>query len=137
MTPAAVSEQLQAVFGAAPALLAQGVPCAMRVGEGQGEVLELRYVADPPALCAALPLGPLDRSDPITPVLKLLRTDLSLSHAGAPHCALAPDHQKVYLCWTLLLEQADAGVLGDRLQRLVTAAPQMRAALLSEHVLQA
>lgn len=137
MTPAAVSEQLQAVFGAAPALLAQGVPCAMRVGDGQGEVLELRYVADPPALCAAMPLGTLDRSDPITPVLKLLRTDLSLSHAGAPHCALAPDHQQVYLCWTLLLEQTDASVLGDRLQRLVTAASQMRAALVTEHVLQA
>ncbi len=135
MTPAAVAEQLQAVFGAIPSLLAQGVPCAMRVGED--EVLELRYVADPPALCAALPLGSLDRNDPITPVLKLLRTDLSLSHAGAPHCALAPDHQQVYLCWTLLLEQADASVLGDRLQRLVTVTPQMRAALVSEHVLQA
>lgn len=137
MSPAAVSEQLQAVFGAAPALLAQGVPCAMRVGDGQGEVLELRYVADPPALCAALPLGALDRSDPLMATLKLLRTDLSLSHAGAPHCALAPDHQQVYLCWTLPLELADATVLGDRLQRLVTVAPQMRAALVCEHVLQA
>lgn len=133
MTPEVLSAQLQSVFGCGPLPLADGSPRALRTHAG--EVLELRYSQEPQALCAALPLGRLNESRREEALVRLLRTDLHLAHVGSPHLALAPHDAQVYFCCTLPLEGDDAPWLVDRLQRLVSAAPQMREALASEQVL--
>lgn len=133
MSPEALCAQLQSLFGCGPLSLADGAPLALRTQAG--EVLELRYASEPQALCAALPLGPLDESRREEALVRLLRTDLHLAHVGSPHLALAPHGAQVYLCCTLPLEGSDAPWLADRLQRLVSAAPAMREALASEQVL--
>lgn len=133
MTPEALADLLQATFGCAPTSLAAGRPCALRAGDG--EVLELRYVDALPALCVALSLGWLDEAHREQALVRLLRTNLHLAHAGGPHVALAPHDVQVFLCWTLPLDSDDTARLSERLRRLVAAAPPMRAALAAEHVL--
>ncbi len=133
MTPQAVADLVQATLGCAPGALASGAPCALRAGDG--EVLELRYVDALPALCLAIPLGRLDEAHRAEALVRLLRTNLHLAHAGGPHAALAPHGAQVFLCWTLPLDSDDAARLATHLQRFVAAAAPMRAALLADHVL--
>lgn len=133
MTPQAVADLLQSAFGCACRAVTHGTPFALRSPEG--EVIEVRHVADPAALCVAIPLGRLDESRREEALVRLLRTNLHLAHAGGPHGALAPHDAQVYLCWTLPLDGADAAQLLERLHRFVTAASPMRVALVAEHVL--
>ncbi len=133
MTPQAVADLLQSVFGCACGALGDGAPFALR--SAQGEVIELRYVADLPALCAAVALGRLDEAHREEALVRLLRTNLHLAHAGGPHGALAPQGAQVHLCWTLPLDGGDTARLAERLRRLVAAASPMRAALVADHVL--
>ncbi len=94
-----------------------------------GLVLEFLWVAEVPALCLAVPVGQVLRASQDECLAGALASNLYLADVGAPHYALSPQQDTLYLCQTLTGDPFDASQVAPAVDRLAEIARQARAGL--------
>lgn len=102
---------------------------ARSVTLGGGLVLEFVWVAEVPALCLAVPVGQMLRASQDECLAGALASNLFLADVGAPHYALSPQQDTLYLCQTLTGDPFDASQLAPAVDRLAELARQAREGL--------
>lgn len=109
--------------------------CARSVTLEGGLALEFIWVAEVPALCLAMAVGQILRASQDECLAGALASNLYLADVGAPHYALSPQQDTLYLCQTLSGDPFDASQVGPAVDRLAELARQARAGLLERQAI--
>lgn len=94
-----------------------GAAFALQVPEGP--ILQFRFAAQLELLCVAAVAGRLLHATREEACAQLMQANLYLADAGLPHWAVAPGHDAVMLCRTVVLDPLQPQELLDELMRFL------------------
>lgn len=109
-----------------------GRPCVLHLDEGL--VLELRFVAELPALCLAVRLHRLTPFSRAEALVRLMSANLYMADSGLPHYGLAPRDDTLYLCHTRVLADEDFDAAVQAVETVLAGARQAQQLLLREQI---
>lgn len=109
-----------------------GQPCVLHLHEGL--VLELRFVAELPALCLAVRLHRLTAFSRAEALVRLMSANLYMADTGLPHYGLAPRDDMLYLCHTRMLADRDFDAAVQAVETVLAGAREAQQLLLREQV---